>query len=293
MADDMVIVQLLGGLGNQLIQYAVGCSIAHRNNSPLKLDISQFDKYPERNYSLNCFNISASIASPAEVSRFTTLLRKDRLSKVIASICRKMPYYRRTAFFEKTSQFNPKILRASGNIYLIGYWQSEKYFTDIEKMLRDELAFKHNPDSDNSAMVQFINQTDSVSLHIRRGDYVDRANKVHGICSLDYYKTAIETLPTSDNPHFFVFSDDIEWATQNLKLNYPVTFVSHNGIEKDYEDLRLMSHCKNHIIANSSFSWWGAWLCANPEKVIIAPKKWFNDPNRDTKDLIPHNWIRV
>jgi hypothetical protein len=151
--------------------------------------------------------------------------------------------------------------------------------------------------SPNEEMAHRIGGEESaVSIHVRRGDYVSDAgtNRFHGTCSVDYYHDAVDRIsgfaPAS---HFFVFSDGIDWAKENLRLRQPVTYVDFNDGEKNYEDLRLMSLCKHHIIANSSFSWWGAWLNPNPDKIVIAPKKWFNDPSINTDDLIPNSWLRL
>jgi len=133
-------------------------------------------------------------------------------------------------------------------------------------------------------------------LHIRRGDYVHAplANQFHGLCSLDYYQKAVNYIYQKiPDCHFYIFSDDHSWVCENFKLDYPVTMVDHNDADKDYEDLRLMSLCKYNIIANSSFSWWGAWLNANPEKIVLCPERWFNDLSLDIKDLMPDSWIRV
>ena len=145
-------------------------------------------------------------------------------------------------------------------------------------------------------MQRLIEGTEAVSMHIRRSDYVS-GPYVHNrfyLCPLSYYYAAIEILRKSlSYPDFFVFSDDIQWVKENLRLEYPTRYVDHNGPERDYEDLRLMSLCKHHVIANSTFSWWGAWLSTNPEKIVIAPQHWFKDAKRCTKDLIPGTWIRL
>ena len=292
----MVIVQLVGGLGNQFFQYATGRAVAHRNRTPLKLDISAFDQDPLRSYRLHHFNIVESIATPDEVAHLT-----KRGSGIWKRISRRverylLPPYRRSVFAQRFDHFDPDILRLRGNVYLIGYWQSEKYFKDIAHIIRQDFTFRHTPDTENQKLARIIANTNSVSLHIRRGDYVSNpiTYQYHGVCSLDYYRAAVARLTqTVKRPHFFVFSDDMEWAQQNLKPDYPVTYVTHNGVERDYEDLRLMSQCKHHIIANSAFSWWGAWLCTRPGKLVIAPRKWFNKADCDTSDLIPASWSRV
>jgi hypothetical protein len=289
-------VRLNGGLGNQLFQYATGRAIAQRHNVPLKLDTSGFERNPQRRYVLDNFCISASPATPSEVKHRTgtngNRVRR-RLTKLYQGY---LPYYRQSVFVERGFQFDPNLFRARREVYLIGYWQSEKYFESIAPLLRREFTLRTELDHDNQAMASQIEQTKSVSVHIRRGDYISDENtsRYHGICSLAYYQNAVEVIARSVvRPEFFVFSDDIEWAKQNLRLNHPVVYVSHNGAARDCEDLRLMSLCKHHIVANSSFSWWGAWLGQNANKRVIAPLKWFDQAQLDTRDLIPAPWIRL
>jgi hypothetical protein len=202
-------------------------------------------------------------------------------------------HFRFSTIVEDGFRFDPRVLQAEGNLYLDGYWQSEKYFSSISDVLRKELTLKDEPDAINKELAQVIAESDSVSLHIRRGDYASdpETNRIHGTCSLEFYRMAAnELMKTVTAPHFFVFSDEPEWARENLEIDGLVTFVSHNAVAKDYEDLRLMSSCKHHIIANSSFSWWGAWLGNYPEKIVFAPKTWFQTELHDVKDLIPKTW---
>lgn len=286
----MIVVKLIGGLGNQMFQYAIGRSLSLIHDVPLKLDISAFEDYDDRAYSLKYFKINGEIATALESARFT----KAKFLK--RSFEKLKPYYRRSIIVECCFDFDANILNAPGDVYLDGYWQSEKYFAEIENIIRKEFAVKTAQEGKNLELAELIASTDSVSLHIRRGDYISdpETKKVHGICNLDYYSSCVEQLTEKlRNPHFFVFSDDPDWARDNLNLSYPMTLVNHNGMDKDYEDLRLMGQCKHHIIANSSFSWWGAWLCENPNKIVIAPERWFNDPNINTNDLIPNTWIRT
>ena len=290
----MVIVCLMGGLGNQMFQYAAGRAIAHRNQTQLKLDVSALERDAARSYRLHRFNIVESVATPDELARFTKRDLWGRISRRAERYL--LPPYRRSVFAQRFDHFDPDILRLRGSVYLTGYWQSEKYFKDIEQIIRQDFTFRHPPDTENQKLARMIANTNSVSLHIRRGDYISNpdAYEVLGVCSLAYYQAATEELThTIKQPHFFVFSDDMEWVCQNLRLDYPTTYVTHNGIEKDYEDLCLMSQCKHHIIANSAFSWWGAWLCTYPAKIVIAPEKWFNKADYDTRDLIPAAWIRI
>jgi hypothetical protein len=197
---------------------------------------------------------------------------------------------------ENGFSFDPSMLEAKGNIYLEGYWQSEKYFVAIRDILLREFAFKYEQDAKSRDITKQIQKTESVSLHIRRGDYVHDplTNQVHGLCSLEYYQKAVSYITQKiPNCHFYIFSDDHSWVSENFKLDYPFTLVDHNDASRNYEDLRLMSLCRHNIIANSSFSWWGAWLNTNHEKIVCAPKKWFNEPTLDTKDLIPESWVKI
>lgn len=290
----MVIVRLMGGLGNQMFQYATGRAVAHRNRTQLKLDVSALERDAARSYTLHHFNIVKSIATSDEVGRFTKRDLWGRISRRVERYLR--PPYRRPVFTQRFDHFDPDILRLRGSVYLTGYWQSEKYFKDIEQIIRQDFTLRHAPNAENQRLARIIANTNSVSLHIRRGDYVSnpRFSRKFGVCSLEYYQSAAAKMAEKvQDPHFFVFSDDIPWARDNLRLQYPVTFVAHNDADKDYEDLRLMSLCRHHIIANSSFSWWGAWLCTRPGKIVMAPKRWFKMPGRDTPDLIPDSWQRI
>jgi hypothetical protein len=183
-----------------------------------------------------------------------------------------------------------------GNVFLKGYWQSERYFQEIAPILRQELTFKAAPDQENQAMLQRIDSCQSIVLHVRRGDYLGtrKSHTVHGVCSADYYASAIAYLRERvKDPHCFVFSDDPQWVADHLRLAIPSILVSHNVGKQNHEDLRLMSRGKNFIIANSSFSWWGAWLSTHPGKQIIAPRRWYQSSPVLTHDLIPKTWTRI
>lgn len=290
----MIIVKMIGGLGNQLFQYALGRTIAHKKNTSLKIDITPFKTYNLHKYALGNFNIIENFATEEEIRRLKYPSGMRFLpSKLIQA---SKPYYNRSSVKEKTFNFDKNIAKVPQDVYLDGYWQSEKYFVDIGDIIRNEFIVTSPQEGLNQALADQIKSCESVSLHIRRGDYVSNSNTnmIHGTCDIDYYMRCIECITkTVENPHFFVFSDDIEWARLNLKLPYPITFIDNNGPEKNYEDLRLMTQCRHNIIANSSFSWWGAWLNKNPYKIVVAPKNWFNTNERSTKDLIPGGWYQI
>ena len=291
----MVIVQLIGGLGNQMFQYAMAKRLAVLKDTLLKFDITLFKNYGDRQYDLGCFNIKENFASQEEICRLRGPYNKKIPWKTFKLINRAKPVHMRSYFKEKQFNFDPEVFKVSGDVYVEGYWQSEKYFKDIKHTIREDLQFKTEPDPANKEMADLILNLNSVSVHIRRGDYVSdpEVKKVHGTCSMDYYNNAVENmLEKIKNPHFFVFSDDPAWVLKNLKINHPITFINKNS-GKAFEDLRLISYCRHHIIANSSFSWWGAWLSKNPHKIVIAPKKWFNDPCINTEDLVPESWNKL
>lgn len=275
----MIIVNIIGGLGNQMFQYATGLSLAMSKNTSLKLDTSGFDKYDLHNYSLDNFAISSVKATKLEI--FLLKLRKIILLKD-------------SEFIESKFNFNEDLFDQENPVYLRGYWQSEKYFKSIRDKLVIEFLPKNPISSYSQGILEKIRSSNcSISLHVRRGDYLLTQNqKIHGVCSLKYYESAITFMEKSfEHPTFFVFSDDIEWAKNNLIFNSSVVWVDGNDSSRNFEDIYLMSCCMHNVIANSSFSWWGAWLNSNANKKVIAPKAWFQTPKHDISDLYCSNWI--
>jgi hypothetical protein len=290
----MIISQLSGGLGNQLFQYAFGFARAKALGVEFKLDLSFYEDYDWHDYSLGPFNISSQIANDEEKKKIL-----DLDSKLIQRIKRKYFFSNYHCIHEHSLLYNSSYLKLQKSSYIVGYWQCEKYFKDVWPMLHKEFEITIPPNEQNQAFINKINsEISSISLHIRRGNYVtiDSVNQMHGTINLEYYQGAIEFFGSRfDRPAFFVFSDDIHWAKQNLNIEYPVTFVDVNDDQTDYEDLRLMSLCKHNIIANSTFSWWGAYLNKNYDKIVIAPNNWFADPlkNLEAKNIIPQEWKRL
>jgi hypothetical protein len=291
----MIIIKIIGGLGNQLFQYSLGKSLADKKNTELKLDVSGFDKYKLHAYGLNHFCIAENIATEKEIEQFQKYKRKPEKKWFLYN---KLVADQNKYFQERQFHFDEKVFDVSDDCYLDGYWQTEKYFKDIEEILRKELVVKSPIGGKDAEIMKIIQSTNSVSIHVRRGDYVSNSatNDYFGTFGPEYYQKAMGIIAKKVlNPHLFVFSDDHKWVKKNIILPYPTTYVDHNGADKNYEDLRLMNACQHFVISNSSFSWWGAWLSKNKNKLVVGPKKWFNKvkPNIKTDDIMPEEWIRI
>ena len=286
----MIATKMLGGLGNQLFQYALAKNISIKHNTEVVIDVSLYENYTLHEYSLTPFNFSQKIMKDAQLAFFRQKERKG-IFYFYDGILRKI--HQPKIVIEK--QFNNSVITDSlKNTYLYGYWQTEKYFWDIKDILLEEFKITVPLAGKNKELANRISNVNAVSLHIRRANYITNKDtfQIHGVCSLDYYDEAMKYIASKvTDPVFFVFSDDFEWVKENLKIPYENVFVDHNDAKTDYEDLRLMNLCNHNIIANSTFSWWGAWLNLNKEKIVIAPKKWFNDITKNTTDIIPSSWI--
>lgn len=289
----MIIVKLIGGLGNQMFQYATGRALADANGCDLKLDVSGFDDYKLRVYELADYQIRASVASEEDIKRFRGCSPVHPLIDRVRKFLRLLPP---SIFLEKAFSFDPEVLKLQAPCYLEGYWQSERYFSGIREALLADFSLASPIDSQNQAVFDQMSACNAVSLHVRRGDYVSNpsAAQFHGLCPMDYYRDAVEYIGERvDSPCFFVFSDDTDWVLENLQINYPLNVVNVNGPDRGICDMALMRACKHHVIANSSFSWWGAWLNPDKSKIVVAPKRWFKEQNMPTEDLIPHSWVRL
>ena len=278
----MIEITLKGGLGNQLFQYALGRHLSIINKTGLTLDITDLLADPMRNYRLDSFNIPSDIC-----------IKYYGLTNKILSA---LGLVNKQTIFENSFEFNRNILKCPMHIKLDGYWQTENYFKDIESVIRDDLTLKRTMPLNLLALKEQIESSNSVSLHVRRGDYASNpaTNAYHGLCPLEWYINAAMVMSEMvGKAHFYIFTDDELWAKSNIKFNAPITFVPKGRDGEEAFDLTLMSCCKNNIIANSSFSWWGAWLNKNQSKRVIAPTKWFQGAAHQTKDLIPKEWIKL
>ena len=281
----MIITKLKGGLGNQLFQYAVGRALALHNKLPLKLDLTVFENYKLHNgYRLDQFAIQAGIATENEI------INLKGGNNVLFSALRKAGLFKRKSYFKekRSSYFDARVFK-NNFVYLDGYWQNELYFSNIREELLRELSPINSINDLGCDYLETINKSNSVSLHVRRGDYLNL--KSFNVLDVDYYMKAVEYIRKNvEKPTFYIFSDDLEWCKNNLGFLDGCIYVDRTQTEID--DLKLMSFCQHNIIANSSFSWWGAWLNQNPKKTVIAPKSWLlNNPG--SSNVMLSDWIKL
>ena len=280
----MISTRIRGGLGNQLFQYCAGRALALRHGVDLSLDLRDYDGLNAFSVGLGHFNVQTVPAERLPAGR------EDGVFGVLAKVVKggALRTYR-----EAKLGYDAGFGALGDETHLKGYWQSERYFLDHEDQIRSDLQMVAEPSQQNVDMRGEIAACNAVSLHIRRGDYVSNAkfNAVHGTCDLDYYARAAGFVADRvGDPVIYAFSDDPAWVAENLELPFEMRFVDHNDGSTAHEDLRLMATCKHHIIANSSFSWWGAWLNSSQEKVVAAPTQWFAEPAKSNPDILPVSW---
>lgn len=296
----MIISRLMGGHSNQLFQYALGRSLASKHRTDLLLDITWFDEAKDidapRDYELDVYPLVAQTTTLRGITVIDPRKpagKKTRLHSLIR------PGKTVHKYYEPGLGYDPNALSLPNNSYLEGFWQNSRYFSDIRDDLLKELEPIDPPNKKNQKLIDQMKKTESIWMHIRRGDYVQNKATLafHGSKDLEYYRKALETLVKKlpadkrKNIEIFVCSNDIPWCKKNLDFPYPVNFVE-NKLGSD--DMRVIKHCKHDILANSSFSWWGAWLNEYPDKIVIAPKQWFNDKKANAEiDIVPPEWIRL
>ncbi len=286
----MIIIRLIGGLGNQMFQYAYAKALQLKGYD-VKIDISAFDTYKlHGGYQLDKYNIDLETTMTVENNQFYK-------NSIIFKLLKKLRLNNSKIIEEKSLLFDENLLRIEDDTYMQGYFQSEKYFLDIREIILKQFTMISNITSYTKEVEKSIlNSQNSCSIHIRRGDFTNSVNKnLHGTCSIEYYETAIQLMNNKEeNINYFIFSDDIDWVKDNLKVNNAV-YIDNKEKRVPHEDMYLMSLCKNNIIANSSFSWWGAWLNQNEDKSVIAPARWFANKKmyKQSKDIICKNWIKI
>ena len=296
----MIVIKLRGGLANQMFQYALGRHLSILHKVPLYLDLVHFEEEQTiektiRDFGLSKCDIQAKIATKNHINQAKGWYNNVLKRKFNTALNKTKPYYKVNIIKEQSSGFDSNILNAPKNCYVEGFWQSENYFKAIRDVILEDLSFKDEPTGLNLNYINDIKACNSVSIHVRRGDYVNNKHyqNIHQVLTVSYYSKAINTiLKTVDNPVFYVFSDDPEWVKAHIKTEYKTVFVDHN-METPHEDIRLMQRCKHNIIANSTFSWWAAWLNNNPGKIIVAPEKWYKKVDLENPDITPENWIKI
>lgn len=315
----MIVVRMRAGLGNQLFQYAIGRRLALESGEELLLDTTWFDADHEsvasRHFNLPAFDVDARIATHEDLRRIfdvggvpvpRTLVHCLNRSAEVVDVSPSEPVARACAslldyYWEirrdppdeddvswpYERRFCPRILDVRGDAYLAGFWQSPKYFDDVADTIRRDLRVSDPPRGPNAAVAADIEAGTAVGVHVRRGDFARRGVALPA----SYYETAAATLADrlADDASYFIFSDDPSWAEANVNLPAETTYVTHNDGETDYEDLRLLRRCDHQIVANSTFSWWGAWLNENPDKRVLIP--WERTP--ETIDFFPEGWETV
>lgn len=284
----MIIIRLFGGLGNQLFQYAAARALAEHRGGELKVDVSRFENYKLRNFDLAKLPIDFALATPEKISRLKAISSVQRIKQ------RLFPYRYKHFYKEPFFHHDPSFFRLGNNVYLQGYFQSEKYFLPITDTIRREYDFTPVVPDHIKAEGARLKQVTSVSVHIRRGDYNNpEVQDVHGVLPTSYYEKAVDLIRKQcPNAVFYIFSDDPDMAVRELNISDAVV-LSGKTSKTHFEDIYLMSCCRHNIIANSSFSWWAAWLNNQPNKIVIAPKNWFNKGPKDTQDLLPQTWVSI
>jgi hypothetical protein len=290
----MIIVQLKGGLGNQLFQYAAGLSLAHYHQTILKADISQLNQKDKQINTYRSFDLRQTLADPivATESEIQWMQSQDIFSKYLDKL---RPPHKRKIYREDDFRFDNNFFKAANDTYLQGYRQSEKYFLSIGQKIRDIFRIREEAISKVKDKGRQLSSVNSIAIHIRRGDYSNKiVRDFHGILDETYYRAAIRHFETLyDDCHFLIFSDDPEWVNNKLSFHSVSEMISGKYTSSAIEDFYLISQCKHQVIANSTFSWWAAWLNPNPGKIVVAPEKWFNNAPYDTRDLIPETWLKM
>lgn len=293
----MKIVNVIGGLGNQMLQCAFAIALSKQYpTEAVKIDISHFKGYGLHNgfEVLEIFKkYPISIATKEECKKLTSYIPNYKLSRLYRRIFPK----RKTEYLQSYKDsyvYDPRVMTVSGNCYFEGYWMSNKYFEPYKEDILKAFEFGNFKTQENKKYAKLLSKDNSVSIHIRRGDYI-KAKNFMNICTLDYYRKAIrEARKYIENPVFFIFSNDQEWCLENLNdvfEDYEVYFIDHNKGSESFHDMQLMSLARCNILANSSFSWWGAYLNNRQNHITIVPSRWTN--NISDQDVFVENWIKI
>ena len=289
----MIAVRIIGGLGNQMFQYAAGRALSARFNIPLKLDLRWMQRYRHREYLLDRFNLHTGSMTVSDYLKFTWFPFRRNPPFIFMKAIQKM---NSLIYMEKSLSYDPAFPLLGPDRFLFGYFQSYRYFEGFENLIR--LDFSQKPDLTiyKEEWIEKVAAPDSVAVQFRRGDFVTdpATNRSIGTCSMTYYEKAVSHIRTTKgNVPLIIFSDDIKWCQANVRFDNAI-FIDRKG-GSPVDDMQLAARCNHIIMANSSFSWWCAWLNARPDKIIFAPKQWFKDKllNAQASDLFPESWVQL
>ncbi|MCH8466616.1 MAG: alpha-1,2-fucosyltransferase [Roseinatronobacter sp.] len=294
----MVITKLIGGLGNQMFQYAAGVSLARNIGVDLRIDKNALRTYNlHQGYQLDEI-FQGDFIQATEWEMFKLMgLRKFKIVKRGAEVNPKHKFKAGYPFIRQpTHNYWADFDKITTSGYLAGYWQSSKYFANSEAEVRQAFSFKDNLTGRNLEIVNKVRSENSVAIHIRRGDYISDPGslKFHGFCDWNYYDKAVSIIiEKTGASKFYIFSDEPEVARLHFQDTRSFEIVDWNTGRSSYRDMQIMSHCRHHIIANSTFSWWGAWLADSPEQVVVAPSSWFQGSDEQIVDIYEPDWIII
>lgn len=294
----MIVIRLKGGLGNQMFQFAFGRKLAIMTGKELILDCSELeasyrnDEETSRSYELDIFDVKIKVQNQAVLVSSIIDSAHSRFKRLLSCL----PGIKKDLLVNDSTELNVIRWNNTARILVDGYFQSENYFSSIASMIRQDFQAKEFSDEQNIQLGKRINATNAVAVHVRRGDYISNpgASAHHNLLDNEYYSDAMKIINGKiKDPFYYVFSDDPEWCREQFKAVKNIEVVELNQMANRHYDLFHMMHCKDHIIANSSFSWWGAWLAEHPEQIVIAPLHWFKQESAGNLKIIPERWIRI
>lgn len=297
----MKVVHVVGGLASQMMAYAL--YLALKNNYPNEkviCDFSSMLKYGNLSHNgeelTKVFDIKESYLN----SFLASIVYSNKIFfKIIRKLCKLTGFIKFHDAIDKKYNYDESVFKQTGTVIYYQCWTSWKYFVDVENLIKEKFKFRGVVDSKNIKVLDLINSQNSVAVHIRRGDYVGKKFSAGLVDNIEYYRTAFEIINKKiNNPHYFLFSNDPEWVSKNLVReirNYPVKHIYWNQGNNSYLDMQLMSNCKHHVIANSGFSWWAAYLANSYDQIVIAPKHWSGDYSTgiELRDMNLPNWIII
>lgn len=296
----MIVVKLLGGLGNQLFQYSLGWRLARRAGAELRFDLRDLKHYGRsvrdgtlREYGLDVFGIDVAEPTVADLGQYWLTHSNRHVRYLLASLRSRLPVRAHRVIIDRDGAFRPGVLAIEDDAYLDGYWQSERYFVDCADALRAQLEVRAPLNEAAMRRAAEIAACNAVCVHVRRTDFV--GNPLHDVCDVHYFRRAVLYMQERyADARFFVFSDDIAWCRDHLDLGVPLVFVEEASAGwKASGHLKLMTSCRHFVISNSSFGWWAAWLAPYAGKSIVAPRIWLLDPRYDTRHVVPRSWTRL